>query len=68
MLALVQRGRERMMRVCRGDGMDVLDLRRALMGIPGTYLNPDGHWSARGVEIVARVLAGHLGGGGAAGR
>lgn len=47
-------------KVCQGDGMDVLDLHAALAATPGTYLNPDGHWSALGVAVVARALADHL--------
>jgi hypothetical protein len=49
-------------KVCRGDGMDVVDLHDVLSGTPGTYLNPDGHWSALGVEVVAGELSRHLGG------
>ena len=52
---------EELAKTCRGDGMDVVDLHGALARVPGAYLNPDGHWSASGVEAVARVLAGHLG-------
>jgi hypothetical protein len=48
-------------RVCRGDGMDVLDLHEPLAGLAGTYLNLDGHWSARGVDVVSQALARHLG-------
>jgi hypothetical protein len=53
---------EELAKVCRGDGMDVLDLHGALAGLPGTYLNPDGHWSARGVQVVSEVVARHLAG------
>jgi hypothetical protein len=54
-------------KVCQGDGMDVLDLHTVLAGVPGAYLNPDGHWSALGVDVAAKALAGHLGADGPAG-
>jgi hypothetical protein len=47
-------------RVCRGDGMDVVDLHDVLGGLSGTYLNLDGHWSSRGIEVVSMALAAHL--------
>ncbi len=37
-------------------GIDTIDLHEALEGIEGTYLNLDGHWSDRGVEIAAQTL------------
>ena len=49
-----------LVQVCRGDGMDVLDLHDSLAGLRGTYLDLDGHWSDHGVELVAEVLARHL--------
>ena len=44
----------------RAKSLDVVDLTDELQGTRGTYLNLDGHWSAAGVELVARVLAKHL--------
>ncbi len=44
----------------RADGMDVLDLSKALAGQNGTYLNLDGHWSEKGVSIVTPVVTEHL--------
>jgi hypothetical protein len=42
------------------DGLDVVDLHDVLQDVPGTYLNLDGHWSDRGVEVVAEALAERL--------
>ena len=50
-------------RLCRravAAGLDVLDLHPVLQDIPGTYLNLDGHWSDKGVEIVSDALVRHL--------
>jgi hypothetical protein len=44
----------------RANSLDVIDLSDQLQGTRGTYLNLDGHWSAGGVELVARVLAKHV--------
>jgi hypothetical protein len=41
-------------------GMDVVDLRELLKGVPGAYLNMDGHWSQQGVDAVAARLAAKL--------
>lgn len=37
--------------------MNVIDLHDVLNDLPGTYLNLDGHWSDRGVEVVSDYLA-----------
>ena len=41
-------------------GMDVLDLHEALKEAPGTYLNLDGHWTEKGVEMAAAAIAAHF--------
>lgn len=41
----------------RGDGVEVLDLHDALQDVPGTYLNLDGHFSDKGVEVVSEAVA-----------
>ena len=41
-------------------GLDVIDLQTVLEGVPGTYLNLDGHWSQDGVDLVADYLATRL--------
>lgn len=41
-------------------GISTIDLYPVLAGVPGTYLNLDGHWSDLGVEMVADVLAKRL--------
>ena len=41
----------------RADGMACVDLHEPLREIPGTCLNLDGHWSAKGVAEVATALA-----------
>lgn len=41
----------------RAEGIQVIDLHESLQDVPGTYLNLDGHWSERGVRLVAEVLA-----------
>jgi hypothetical protein len=51
---------QELVKVCRGDGMDVVDLHASMAGLRGTYLDLDGHWSDRGVELVAGVMASHL--------
>ncbi|MEI7816810.1 MAG: hypothetical protein WCI45_06410, partial [Desulfuromonadales bacterium] len=38
-------------------GIDVVDLSVLLRGVPGAYLNMDGHWSQQGVDAVAELLA-----------
>jgi 16S rRNA G1207 methylase RsmC len=47
-------------RRARANSLDVVDLHDELQGTRGTYLNLDGHWSAAGVDLVARVLAKHM--------
>ena len=44
----------------RRDGLDVLDLHQAFEDVPGTYLNLDGHWSEKGVELAAKSILDHL--------
>lgn len=39
--------------------LDVIDLHQELLGLRGTYLNMDGHWSELGVEYVSELLAKH---------
>jgi hypothetical protein len=41
----------------KAEGMDVVDLRELLRNYTGTYLNMDGHWSQKGVDVVAQYLA-----------
>lgn len=41
----------------RAEGIEVLDLHDCLQDVPGTYLNLDGHWSDKGVELVSDLLA-----------
>jgi len=41
---------------CRLDGIRVIDFHKILQGIPGTYLNLDGHWSDKGGRLVADEL------------
>jgi hypothetical protein len=40
-----------------GAGVDVVDLRELMQQNPGAFLNMDGHWSQRGVDLVAGVMA-----------
>ena len=48
---------DRIINHARLEGMDVVDLRDILKGVPGTYLNLDGHWSQYGVDLIAAFLA-----------
>lgn len=47
----------RLLERAQRDGITAVDLTLALNNTEGTYLNPDGHWSQKGVEIVAGALA-----------
>lgn len=40
----------------RASGIPVLDLHDVLQDVPGTYLNVDGHWSDKGVEVVTDAV------------
>jgi len=51
---------ERFCTQARQRGMDVLDLHSAFENVPGTYLNLDGHWSEKGVDLAAETVRGHL--------
>ncbi|MFO1002348.1 MAG: hypothetical protein U0936_18630 [Planctomycetaceae bacterium] len=51
---------ERFTRSVREQGLDVLDLHSAFEDVPGTYLNLDGHWSDKGVELAAKTIIEHL--------
>ena len=51
---------ERFCSVARQRGLDVLDLHPVFEGVPGTYLNLDGHWSDAGVELAAKTIVTHL--------
>ncbi|REJ88381.1 MAG: hypothetical protein DWQ34_22610 [Planctomycetota bacterium] len=51
---------ERLASRARSQGIDVVDLYPALHDVPGSYLNLDGHWSDKGVDIVSEVLTDHL--------
>ena len=50
----------RMKHAAMREGMDVLDLRDTLDGQEGSYLNMDGHWSDKGVDLVSARLAEHI--------
>lgn len=51
---------ERFCSAAREQGLDVLDLHPAFEDVPGTYLNLDGHWSDKGVELAAKTVFEHL--------
>jgi hypothetical protein len=51
---------ERLLLLARADNMNIIDLHGPLENLPGTYLNPDGHWSSYGVDVVAKVLADYI--------
>lgn len=51
---------ERFCAAARERGIDVLDLHETFQNVPGTYLNLDGHWSQRGVELAAKAIADHI--------
>jgi hypothetical protein len=42
------------------EGIEVLNLRYALAGVRGTYLNVDGHWSPLGIEKCAAAVAARI--------
>ena len=44
----------------QADRIDLIDLHKTLQDVPGTYLNLDGHWSSKGVELVSEVIAEEL--------
>jgi hypothetical protein len=50
----------RLARRAEDDGIHVIDLHLTLQDLPGTYLNLDGHWSDKGVDVVSDVLAAEL--------
>lgn len=47
----------RLAEALRGKGLEFIDLRQELDGKPGIYRLSDGHWTERGTEIVAGILA-----------
>ena len=51
---------KRLADTARATGISVIDLHGVLRGIPGTYLNMDGHWSDKGSAVVAKTMAGYL--------
>lgn len=51
---------ERFCIAARVQGLDVLDLHAAFADVPGTYLNLDGHWSQKGVDLAAKTVLDHL--------
>jgi hypothetical protein len=55
-----KRAGEKIKSLCTKEGIVVLDLLQVLDGIPGTYLNPDGHLSQKGSEIIANFLAEYI--------
>ena len=44
----------------QADGIELLDLHETLQDKPGTYLNLDGHWSSKGVELVSEAISAAL--------
>ena len=51
---------KRLAAALRKQGMQFIDLRDDLDGVPGTYRVSDGHWTERGTEIVADRVAREL--------
>ena len=39
------------------DGVETIDLHESFDGVSGTYLNLDGHWSEKGVNLAADVIS-----------
>lgn len=44
----------------QSDGIATIDLQESFEGVPGTYLNLDGHWSDKGLDLAAEVIAARL--------
>ncbi|MBF0122387.1 MAG: hypothetical protein HQL21_03125 [Candidatus Omnitrophica bacterium] len=57
---VLREGARKIMALCRKDGMDCVDLYKSLKGKQGTYLNPDGHLSDKGIRISSETLAAHI--------
>ena len=51
---------QRLLSRAREAKMRTLDLHDVLDGVPGAYLNLDGHWSDKGVQIAAEAVATEL--------
>lgn len=51
---------ERFCRRLSADGVELIDLHDAFQDVPGTYMNVDGHWSKKGVELASDVIAARL--------
>ncbi|HPA21163.1 MAG TPA: hypothetical protein PLU30_25700 [Verrucomicrobiae bacterium] len=51
---------EQIARDCRDRGIDVLDLHQVLDGAEGAYLNLDGHWSGRGIDLASEAVGQRL--------
>ncbi len=48
---------DRLILLAQRDGIEYIDLHSSLEDHRGTYLNPDGHLSEYGIEIVSEVIA-----------
>ena len=60
---LTQPCRDASARFCRrltADGVELIDLHDVFQDVPGTYLNVDGHWSQKGVELASDAIASKL--------
>lgn len=42
------------------EGITVINLRKVLHGVPGTYLRFDTHWSEKGVRLIADYIGSYL--------
>lgn len=47
---------ERLVEHAEEEGIDCINLFPILDNQPGTYLNLDGHWSSRGIELVSEAM------------
>ena len=51
-----QQGAGRLRERLQRDHIEYVDLQTILQDKPGTYLNLDGHWSERGLDLVSRTM------------